>query len=200
MPTARALLLAALAASPALGDEPFESLRQKAEPLDSLSGFAERFVGACRDPLERATCEANVQEARKAARGRLFATVIAEGARDLIRVERRGASYRFLITPFIDAGGLGLTRGEPKLDGRGRPSIPYLVIDSRPGLDEATVDAALRTGRVELEILFRPEGVWKLKRRGEDGHYEGVKARFVAVRLVDGRTGTEVAVKILEPR
>jgi hypothetical protein len=198
MPASRALLLAALTASPALGDEAFESLRQKAEPLDSLSGFAERFVGACRDPLERAACEANVQEARKAARGRLFATVIAE-ARDLIRVERRGAGYRFLVTPFIDAGGLGLTRGEPKLDGRGRPAIPYLVIDSRPGADEATVDAALRTGRVELEIIFRPEGVWKLKRRGEDGFYEGVKARFVAVRLVDGRTGTEVAVKILEP-
>jgi hypothetical protein len=64
-------------------------------------------------------------------------------------------------------------------------------------VDEAMVDAALRTGRVELEILFRAEGAWKLKRRGEEGFYEGVKARFAALRLVDGRTGAEIAAKVL---
>jgi len=193
-----ALLLAALAASPAPTGDRFEPLRQKAEPLDSLPGFAERYVGVCKDPLQRAACEENVKAARKAAQGHLFATVVGERAGELLRVERRAAGFRFLLTPFVDAGGLGLTHGEPKLDARGRPSIGYLILDSEPGVDEATVEAALRTGRVELEILFRPEGVWKLRRRGEGGYYEGVRARFSAVRLVDGRTGTVIAVKVLE--
>lgn len=193
-----ALLLAALAASPSPAGERFESLRLKAEPIESLSGFAERFVGVCKDPLQRAACEENVKAARKAALGRLFATVISERARELLRVERRGGGFRFLLTPFVDADGLGLTHGEPRLDARGRPAIGYLILDSGPDVDEAVVDAALRTGRVELEILFRPEGVWKLRRRGEGGFYEGVRARFAAVRLVDGRTGTELAVKVLE--
>lgn len=191
------LLLALLAPLASLADERFEALRQKAEPLDSLAGFAERYVGVCKDPLQRAACEENVKAARKASDGRLFFTVLSERARELVRAERRGSGFRFLITPFVDAGGIGLTHGEPRLDARGRPAIGYLVIDSLPGVDEGVVDAALRTGRVELEILFRPEGAWKLRRRGEGGFYEGVKARFVAVRLVDGRTGTEVAVKVL---
>jgi hypothetical protein len=195
-----ALLLAAAAAlvSPASrADERFDAVRSKAEPIDSLPGFVERYVGVCKDPLQLRACQDNVKAARKAAEGRLFATVIAERARELLKVERRGAGFRFLITPFVDAEGLALTHGEPRLDARGRPTLGYLVVDSRPGAEEAEVEAALRTGRVELEIVFRAEGAWKLRRRGESGFYEGVKGRFVAVRLVDGRTGTEIAAKML---
>jgi hypothetical protein len=193
----RALLLAALVAAPGRADERFDALRQKAEPLESLAGFVERYVGVCKDPLQKAACEENVKVARKGAEGRLFSTVISERARDLLRVERRAGGFRFLVTPFVDADGLALTHGEPRLDARGRPTIGYLIVDSGAGVDEANVDAALRTGRVELEILFRAEGAWKLRRRGESGFYEGVRGRFVAVRLVDGRTGTEIGSRIL---
>jgi hypothetical protein len=195
--THRALLALALAATPALADERFEALRQRAEPVESLSSFVERYVGVCKDPLQLAACQDNVKAARHSAQGKLFATVVSERARELLRVERRGSGFRFLITPFVDAGGIALTHGEPKADSKGRPAIGYLIVDSHPGVDEGTVEAALRTGRVELEILFRAEGAWKLRRRGEEGFYEGVKARFAAVRLVDGRTGTEIASKVL---
>lgn len=194
-----AALLLALLLSPArsAADERFEALRRQAEPLESLAGFAERYVGVCKDPATRAECQANVRQGRKALEGRLYAAVLAERARELLRVERRPKGFRFLVTPFVDADGLALTHGEPRLDGRGRPSIPFIVVDAPAGVDEAMVDAALRTGRVELEIIFRAEGAWKLKRRGEEGFFEGVKARFAALRLVDGRTGAEIAAKVL---
>jgi hypothetical protein len=48
-----------------------------------------------------------------------------------------------------------------------------------------------------MEVLFKPEGTWKLKRKGEPGYYQGVKARFVGLRLIDQRTGSEIAAKML---
>jgi len=195
LPLALFLLLSAPAAR--ADDARFEALRRTAEPLESLAGFVERYVGVCKDPLERASCEQNVKAGRKAMHGKLYAALLAERARELIRVERRGSAFRFLVTPFVDADGLALSHGQPKLDGRGRPSIPFIVLDSHAGVDEGVVDAALRTGRVELEILFRVEAAWKLRRRDEPGFYEGVLARFAALRLVDGRTGVEIAAKVL---
>jgi hypothetical protein len=195
----RALGLAAawlLGPAPVAADERFEALRRQAEPLESLPGFVSRYVGECRDPAAREACEAGVRAARRAAHGRLFATVVSEQARRLVRVERRGAGHRFLFTPFLDAEGYGLTHGEPRLDGSGRPAVGLIAVDAAPGVEEAAIDAALRTGRIELEILFRPEGAWKLRRRGEPGFLEGVRARFAAVRLVDGRTGAELGVKL----
>jgi hypothetical protein len=190
-------LLLLLPGTTAADDPRFEALRRTAEPVESLAGFVERYVGLCKDPAQRLACEENVKAARRALHGRLHAALLAERARDLIRVERRGRAFRFLVTPFIDADGLALTHGQPRLDGRGRPSIGFIVLDAPPGVDEAMVDAALRTGRVEMEILFRAEGAWKLRRKDEPGYYEGVLGRFAAIRLVDGRTGAEIAVKVL---
>lgn len=191
------LLLAALPGL-ARAEDRFAELQRQAEPIDSLAGFVERYVGVCKDPLERATCLENVKAVRRSLDGKLYAAVLTEKARGLLRVEnRKGGGFRFLFTPFIDADGMALTHGEPRLDGQGRPSLPFIVIDAPASADTALVDAALRTGRVEVEILFRPAGAWKLKRRGEKGDYEGLKARFAAVRLVDGRTGTEIAQRLL---
>jgi hypothetical protein len=36
-----------------------------------------------------------------------------------------------------------------------------------------------------------------MKRKGEAGYYEGVSARFLGVRLIDARTGGEIAAKVL---
>jgi len=197
LPILAATLLCALPAA-ARADERFAALSREAEPIDSLAGFVERYVGVCKDPLERATCLENVKAVRKGVDGRLYLAMLSEKARGLLQVEaRKGGGFRFLLTPFVDADGMALTHGEPRLDGRGRPSLGFIIVDSHPSVDPAVVDAALRTGRVELEILFRPAGAWKLKRRGDGGDYEGMKARFAAVRLVDGRTGTEIAVKVL---
>jgi hypothetical protein len=189
-----ALLLAAIPSLSTLADEGLEALRRQAESVESLATFVERYVGRCRDGFERGACEANVKAVRKAADGKLFVAVLAERAREIVRAERRGGGFRFLVTPFVDADGLALTHGEPRLDARGRPAIGILVVDAAPAVPEETVEAALRTGRLEVEVFFRPEGAWKL-RRPDGGWYEGVRARFAALRLVDGRTGAEIAVK-----
>ena len=49
----------------------------------------------------------------------------------------------------------------------------------------------------DTAIVFRPEKAWKLPRRGEQGNLEGVAARFLGVRVLDARTGKEIATRTL---
>ncbi len=198
----RAALLLTLSAAPALTlatDSRFDALRGRAQRLDSLGPFLERYIGSCKDELTRYDCEHNIREQRRGLDRQVYAASIAEQTLDIVRPERRAGGYRFFITPFIDGGGLALTNGEPrKQDAAGRPLIAFVVLDGAlpDGMDELAFESALRTGRLELEVLFRPEGTWKLKRKGEPGYYEGVKARFLAIRLVESRSRAEIASKI----
>ncbi len=196
----RAAVLLALLASPALSlGSGFEALRGKAQRLPSLGPFLERYVGSCRDEFTRSDCEHNVREVRRSLDHHVYAASIAEQTLDIVRPQRLRGGYRFLVTPFIDGGGLALTHGEPRRqDAAGHPLIGFLVMEGPlpAGLDEPALESALRTGRVELEVVFRPEGTWKLKRKGERGFYEGVKARFLGLRLVDSRSGLEIASSV----
>ena len=205
MPSPRALpalALAALALLPAsalASDARFEELRSRANRLDSLDQFLERYIGSCKDELTRPECEHNVREARRGLDGRLYAASIAERTLEIVKPQRTQRGYRFIVTPFIDGGGLALTHGAPRRqDAEGHPLIDFLFIDgSLPaGMDEMELESALRSGRVELEVLFRPEGTWKLKRKGEPGFYEGVKAKFLGLRLTESRTGAEIASRV----
>lgn len=193
---APALLRAALALPCAvLAAEPFEALRARAEPITDLAPFVERYVGRCASAADRPGCERARAAARRTVDGRLFLVVLTERLGDLLRVERRGGRELVQLTPFVDAGGLGLTDGEPRPGPGGRHAVRLLTLTVAPGAAEGLA-AALRTGRAELEILFRPEGAWSLARRGEAGADEGMRARFAAVRLVDGRTGAELAALV----
>jgi hypothetical protein len=197
---ALALLLAAVS-RPTLADSAdarFERVAAGAQRLDSLGPFLERYVGSCRDAATRDDCERNVRTSRRSMEGRLYAATIGERTMDVVRAERTRSGWRFVVTPFIDGGGLALTNGEPRGDALGRPRIGYLVLEGAlpGGMDEMALEGALRTGRVELEVLFRPEGTWKMKRRGESGFYEGVKARFLALRLVETRSGQQIASRV----
>jgi len=202
MRLSRALALATLtlAASPGLAsDARFDALRGRAARLDSLGPFLEKYVGACKDPYARADCERNLREVRRTLDGRAYAASVAEQTLDIVRAQRTRGGWRFVVTPFIDGGGLALTNGEPRRqDAAGRPLIDLLVLDGAlpEGMDEMALESALRTGRLELEVIFRPEGTWKLRRRSEGGYYEGVKARFLGMRLVETRTGQEIAARV----
>lgn len=197
----RSRLLAILLVSPALAaatESRFDALRDRAHRLDSLGPFLERYIGSCKDELTRFDCQQNVREQRRGLDRHVYAASVAEQTLDIVRSERTTGGYRFFVTPFIDGGGLALTNGEPRRqDAEGRPLIAFVVMDGAlpEGMDEMAFESALRTGRLELEVLFRPEGTWKLKRKGERGFYEGVKARFIAIRLVESRSGAEIASK-----
>ncbi len=198
-----ALLFLLLAASPALAAGDLAAIRRQASRIDDLGPFLERYVGVCRDDTARGDCERNVRVARRGLDGRIFSTVVGEQTLELVRPERTAAGYRYVVTPFIDGGkGVALTNGSPRRqDAAGRPLVGLLVLDGPlpVGLDEAGLESALRTGRVELEVLFRPERAWRLKRKGATGFYEGVGARFLALRLVESRTGLELASTIIAP-
>jgi hypothetical protein len=200
MPPAKVLLAlaAALLASPAAA-ETFEELEARAQRIDALEPFLARYVGRCTDRFERATCERNVAAARREISGRTFAVRIPDAA-PLVRLSFEREGFLVLLTPFVDGGGLALTHGAPvKQDASGHPLVGLLPIRGKlpPGTLEMEVQAPFRTGAVELEIVFRPERTWKLKRKREPGDVEGVAARFLAVRVVDGRTGKEIASRTL---
>lgn len=200
MRIAALLALTMLATLPASARETdFDSVARSAEKVEALEPFLARYVGQCTDVYERQTCQANVAQARKQATGRAFTVRISDAA-GLIRPERRGGGYLLLLTPFVDGGGLALTNGAPRRqDAQGRPVIDLVAIPSQvpPGMMDLEFESPFRTGAIELEIVFRPEKVWKLARRGEKGDYEGVAARFLAVRVIDARTGNPIAVKVM---
>ncbi len=194
------LALSWLTALPASArDQDFDAVAQSAEKVDALETFLARYIGHCPDVYEKQKCEANVAQARKAATGRTF-TVRVQEAAALMRTERRGDGYLLLLTPFVDGGGLALTNGAPrKQDAQGRPLIDLLTIPAPlpDGMMAMEFESPFRTGAIEMEIVFRPEKVWKLQRRGEKDSYEGVAARFLAVKVIDSRTGNPIAAKVM---
>jgi hypothetical protein len=198
------LALAALALALTLpaagrGDDRFDALRSRAERLDSLGAFLERYVGGCRDLFTRAECERNVAGVRRALQGKILVARVADGAAELVRARADGGRFRIDVTPFIDGGGFALTHGSPaSQDASGRPLIGLLVLQGQipPGTGDLDFHSPFRTGNVELEVVFEAQGTWKMKRR-DGGLYEGVKARFLGLRLVDPRTGAEIASKVL---
>ncbi|HET6440416.1 MAG TPA: DUF6066 family protein [Anaeromyxobacter sp.] len=180
-------------------EQSFDTLARNAERVDALETFLSRFVGRCTDVYERQKCEANVAEARRQISGRAFAVRVTDAA-SLVRPERRGQGYLLLVTPFFAGGDLALTSGVPKKqDPEGRPVVDLLPIPGAvpPGMMEMEFESPFRTGAIELEVVFRPEKVWRLSRRGEKGSYEGVAARLLAVRVIDSRTGNEIASRVM---
>jgi hypothetical protein len=205
MTSRRSLPLAALLAvslpAAALAADRFTALASGAHRLESLGPFLERYVGSCTDAFTKDECERNVRAARRALDGRVYAAALGERTVEIVRVERTRSGWRFVVTPFIDGGGLALTNGAPQGDALGRPRIAYLILDILDGtlpdgMDELALESALRAGRLGLEVLFRPEGTWKLKGRGAGRSYEGVKARFLGLRIVETRSGAELASRV----
>jgi hypothetical protein len=195
-----ALLLLALALpARAAPTADFELLQRDAERIDALEPFLSRYVGRCTDVYERRACEANVAAARQAMTGKTFAVRIPDAA-TLVKAELRGSGYLVLFTPFVDGGGLALTNGTPsRQDAAGHPIIGLIPITGAlpPGTLEMEFQSPFRVGAIELEIVFRPEKAWRLARKGERGNYEGVAARFLAIRVIDARTGNPIAAKVL---
>jgi hypothetical protein len=196
----RALAIALLAAAclPAAAATDFASLVTHAERIDTLEPFLARFVGRCTDVYERRTCEANVAASRRAVAGKTFAVRVPDAAQ-LVRPRLDGDRFVLLVTPFVDGGGLALSNGAPlRQDRDGNPLVGLIPISGRipAGTMELEFQGPFRTGAIELEIVFRPVRTWKLPRR-EGGNYEGVAARFLAIRVLDARTGGEIAAKVL---
>jgi hypothetical protein len=193
-----AIALLAAATSPAAAATDFASLVTGAERLETLEPFLARYVGHCTDIYERRTCEANVAASRRAGMGKTFAGRVPDAAA-LVQPRLQGERFTLLVTPFVDGGGLALSNGAPlRQDPQGNPLVGLIPISGKipSGTMELEFHGPFRTGAIELEIVYRPERTWKLPRR-EGGSYEGVAARFLAIRVLDARTGNEIASKVL---
>jgi len=200
LPTlAAAFLLPSLARAEA--PKAFANLRDAAQSVESLAAFLSRFVGTCTDIEERAACLANSRKARNELAGKSFHVILD---REATRMLKGGSfnpatrEYTIEMTPFFEAGGLGLTNGEPKgQDSEGRPRIQIEPIRTTlpPDLLPMDMERLLRTQNVKIHLVFKALGVWSLPGKGSD-KIEGVKARFQAVRLTAARNGDEVALKV----
>ncbi|HSM93284.1 MAG TPA: DUF6066 family protein [Anaeromyxobacteraceae bacterium] len=192
------LLALLVAPSASVADARFDAAAAKAERLDDLRKFLGQFVGSCTDPFERRTCEANVAAFRKGASGKTFVVRVTE-ASQVVRTQSRGGSVVVLLTPFIDGGGYALTRGQPKRqDADGNPLVDLVPMEVPlpPGMMEMDFLRPFRSGSIDVEVVFRPDATWKMKRKGEPGSYEGLAARFVALRVINSRDDSEIAAKI----
>lgn len=177
----------------------FEAVADSAQRVDALEPFLARYIGRCTDIYERRTCEANVQAVRRAVAGKTFTVRIPDAA-PLVHAELQGDGFLLLVTPFVDGGGIALTHGAPaRQDAAGHPVVNLIPIRGRlpPGTMDMEFQSPFRTGAIELEIVFQPVKAWRMPRKLEKGDYEGVAARFIAVRVLDARTGTEIASRVL---
>ncbi len=192
-----ALVLLSTLPFPADADERFDAAAAKAERLEDLRVFLEKYIGRCTDPIERRTCEGNVAAFRKAAGGKSLVVRITDAA-GVFRTQPKGDRVVLLLTPFIDGGGYALTKGAPtRQDAAGNPMVDLVPMEVRlpPGVMEMEFLSPFRAGAIELEIVFRPDRAWKLKRKGEPGFYEGLAARFLSLRVLNARDGSEIAAR-----
>jgi hypothetical protein len=196
----RTLLALALTALPALasaGD--VAALLARAERVERLDAFLEKIVGRCVDPYTKKACEDQVAAARKSASGKTFVVKVSD-ATALVKPQIEGESYLLLLTPFVDGGGLALTNGTPvKQDAAGNPVVNLVPVRGTlpPGTMDLDFLSPFRTGAVDLEIVFQPTKPWKLPKKGGGGFVEGLGAKFMAVRLLDARSGNEIAARSL---
>jgi hypothetical protein len=199
------LFLLASALSPqawAEAPKAFAALRDSAEAVDSLTTFLDRYVGHCTDPFEKAACESNARKARQQMTGRAFYAVLGERASRMLRAgafNPSGGTFRIDLTPFFEAGDFALTLGAPiGVDAEGRPRIPLLPMPAAmPGGSlPMDMERLLRSGALRVHLVFKPLGIWSLPARAGGPKLEGVKAKFLAVRIVNGRSGEEVALHL----
>jgi hypothetical protein len=185
-------------------EDDFSKLRDRAKSLDGLGPFLDKYIGNCEDPFTKVECMKNAAHARQEMEGKLFYLILDERAVSMIHpaaFDPNESQYRLDLTPYFEADGRSLTDGAPKSqDDQGRPRLPILPIWAK--LQTATpmdVERLFRTGNVKIQLIFKPLGVWKLPRKDKKGEMiEGVKARFVAIRLSDTRSAEEIAVRIRE--
>lgn len=190
------LMLVAPALAWADADPRFVKLRDQAEPLGSVSAFVEKYVGDCASRmLGGAECERNAEVFRQGATGKKFYMIVTEGTSQVLSMGEVKLQGNFVlnVTPFFPASNMALTHGAPtKTDAEGNPIMPFIRVDSSlpDTWNMAMMARQVQSQTLRMQIIFTPQGVWTLPKKG--GAIKGVKAKFEAVLITVGRTGDTV--------
>jgi hypothetical protein len=195
------LLLLVARSAAADVDPAFARLRDAAEPIEGLGGFLDKYVGECSDLLAGKECAANARAFRARTDGKKFYLIVSEESARMISAgpyDMAHGEFTLNLTPFFPSGGYALTGGAPrKTDANGNPLLPILAIKgSTPeGWDALTLPRLISTRQLRLQLVFTPEGVWSLPKKG-GGKILGMKARLEGILITQGRTGLPVALWI----
>ena len=181
-------------------DQRFAKLRDQAEAMGAVSAFVEKYVGDCASRmLGGGECEKNAEIFRQGATNKKFYMIITEetsGVLQMGEVKLNNGNFILNLTPFFAASGSAITHGAPsKTDGDGNPVMPFIRIESQlpEGWNPAMMSRQVGSQALRLQIVFTPQGVWSLPKKG-GGTMKGVKARFDAVVVTVGRSGDQVGI------
>lgn len=195
----RGLWLMVLVPAVALGevDRRFAQLRDNAEPLASVGAFVDKYVGDCLSPmLGGRDCEKNAEGIRRAANGKKYYLIITEGTSNVLQmgeVDVRSGRFILNLTPFFAGSNSAVTHGAPsKIDANGNVVLPFIRIESvlPDGWNPGMMGRQVQAQALRIQVVFTVLDLWTLPKKG--GKLKGVKARFDAVVVTDGRTGTQV--------
>ena len=197
-----ALVLALPCPARAEAPKEFAQLRDRAQALESLSAFLERFVGSCTDLVEKKVCESNARKARAELTGKLFVVTLDDSAARMLKAGSYNPGTREFtveMTPFFEGAGLALTDGPPLgQDAQGRPRVPIKPIVAKlpPDWMPMDMERLLRTQNVKVHLVFKPLGLWSLPAKSGGPKMDGVNAKFLAVRLTNARDGEDLALRL----
>ncbi len=193
-----AVTLLALLPGLALAEGRFDELKREAQPFDGgLGEFLELYLGDCGTASNTANCKNRSKEFQTQAKGKRFYALVREDEAGMVGMSdstRSGGDFTVEVTPFFPGAEHALTNAVPKkTDAKGNPILPVLMFAGKlPAVE--TVDDMERLFKnrgVRLELLFRPEQVWALPKKG-GGQLTGVKAKLDAIQ-VTSRTGAVLA-------
>ncbi len=183
-------------------DARFAKMRDMAEPVQSLGGFLDKYVGDCGSVLEGgADCKKNSEAFRRAANGKKFYMMITEDSSSMLSLGNYSpgsGDVTINLTPFFPASNSAVTHGAPsRTDENGNPVMPFIALKGTlpEGWNPQMMGRQLQAGAMRLQIVFTPQGLWTMSKKG-GGQMHGVKAHIDAVIVTVGRTGDQIAVWI----
>lgn len=192
-------LITALLLVPGLGvadvDQKFAKLRDAAEKIGSLSEFIESYAGSC-GPLMTSQCEEKRKEFRRNADGKKHYMIVTEDSTSVLAMgDANPISGEFVLnmTPFFAGSDSAITHGAPtKTDANGNAVLPYLRINSKlpDGWTMQLMNRQVQARALRIQLVFTPEGVWTLPKKG--GSIRGVRTKFEGVVVQIGRTGETI--------
>lgn len=173
----------------------FADLRDKSKPLGSLSGFLDKYIGECKDPLEGPTCKSNAADFRKKTSGQSYYMIVSEDSATMLSpgpYNPTTGEYTINVTPFFPAGGYAVTEGSPKrADANGNPVLPFIQMHGKvgEGWNGQRFNSLFMRRGLRLLVIFTPNGVWNLSKPG-GGKNAGISAKIHALLVEEGRSGT----------